>query len=64
MYVDEDPGGPGTDGWVGAAVAVVVVSAALLALTSLNWSGGGTAASDQFHRLDATRQLVMVPLPR
>lgn len=62
VYVDDDPGGPDADGWMGAAVLVVVVTAAAIALMSLDWGGGG--ASDQFHRSQATRQLVMVPLPR
>jgi len=62
VYVEEDPGGPEADGWVGAAVLVVVVSAAAVALMSLNWSGA--AGSDQLYRSDATRPLVMVPLPR
>ena len=62
MYVDNDPGGPEADGWVGAAVLVVVVTAAAVALMSLNWGGG--SASEQLYRSQATRQLVMVPLPR
>jgi hypothetical protein len=62
VYVEEDPGGPDTDGWTGAAVLVVVVSAAVMALMSVNWSG--PSGSDELYRANATRQLVMVPLPR
>lgn len=61
MYVDEDPQGPDADAWVGAMVLVAVVSAAAVALLTLNWSGG---TSDELYRSDATRPLVMVPLPR